>query len=73
MTYIAINRSDSRCGGCNRNADPHESAHVMEHMEGEGCGATYAFVTSDYTGFEDRVAAMRPDLPFRALFGGESA
>lgn len=62
MTTLYINRSDSRCGACNKNADPHENAHVMERMEGEGCGAAFDSVSSHYFGIQEAVVAMRPDL-----------
>ena len=66
MTTLYINRSDSRCGKCNRNADPIEKAHRMSRMEGEGCGARFTSVSSHYYGDEIKRAtrAMRPDLPW---------
>jgi hypothetical protein len=67
MATLFINRNDSRCGACNRNADPFESAHLNETMYGEGCGATYDAVSSDYSGVPglyERIREMRPDLPF---------
>ena len=60
--YIDI--SSSRCGACGRNADPHESAHLNANMDGEGCGAVYTGLASNYVGFEERLVAMRPDLPW---------
>lgn len=64
---LHINRSDSRCGACGKNADPAENAHTMTTMHGVGCGATYVAVSSNYFGMEDRVRAMRPDLPFQSF------
>ena len=63
---LFINFSDSRCGSCKRNADPGEGAHTMATMKGEGCGATFTAVSTNYTGsrMEARVREMRPDLPF---------
>jgi hypothetical protein len=67
MSTLYINRSDSRCGACNKNADPAEPAHFMKHMHGDGCGATYHAVSSDYSGSPElvaRIKEMRPDLPY---------
>ena len=73
MVTLYINPSDSRCGACNRNADPYEPAHLMEKMRGEGCGATYTAVSSHYVnvaGLDERIKEMRPDLPFIDRWGG---
>lgn len=70
MSTLFINRSDSRCGACNRNADPHEPGHHMVTMRGEGCGVEYDAVSTDYFDFEglhDRIREMRPDLPFGGI------
>lgn len=67
---LYINKSDSRCGACDKGADPYELTHdtllgwaaVNDRMK--GCGATFTAVSSDYfhiTG--DELSAMRPDLP----------
>lgn len=67
MTTLFINRSDSRCGECGKNADPNESSHAMLVMRGEGCGAVFDAVSTHYWDFEGlyaSVRAMRPDLPF---------
>lgn len=73
MATLLINISSSRCGACGKNADPNEDAHLNENMAGEGCGAVYTGLASDYYGFEDRLKAMRPDLPWVGLVGiGES-
>lgn len=66
MTTLYINRSDSRCGKCGRNADPIEKAHRMGRMIGEGCGAKYTSVSSHYYGEDIKrvTCAMRPDLPW---------
>lgn len=67
MATLYINPSSSRCGKCNRNADPKETHHEMLGMVGTGCGAEFTSVSSDYSDFEglyDRVRAMRPDLEF---------
>lgn len=71
MATLYIDRSYSNCGACGRNADPNEKAHVMESMVGEGCGATFTAVSSNYTdhdGLYDRIKEMRPDLPFEGGF-----
>ena len=38
----------SRCGACNGNADPNETHHINEYMQGEGCGAEYTNVVEDF-------------------------
>lgn len=62
---IEVGTWNSRCSACGRNADPYETAHVMETMRGEGCGATYTAITSMYLqrGIAARLREMRPDLP----------
>lgn len=65
---LIIGRSDSHCGVCNRDADPHERAHTrrLGYTPGEGCGAVWTHVTSAYVGddIEAAIKAMRPDLIF---------
>lgn len=50
----------SACGNCLGNADLHEESHVMETMEGEGCGVTWKYVASDMPGKD--YSGVRPDL-----------
>ena len=66
MTVLYINRSDSRCGKCDRNADPVEKYHRMGRMVGEGCGVRFTSLSSHYSGdgIERAARAMRPDLPW---------
>ena len=66
MTTLFINISDSRCGNCGKDADPYAEAHdrKLGWNPGEGCGAVFTHLSSDYVGFEDRVRKMRPDLIF---------
>lgn len=66
MVRLIINRSDSRCGGCGKSADPHEDAHyrVLGYRPGEGCGETFTSVSSDYFGMDEAIKSFRPDLPF---------
>ena len=66
MTVLFINRSDSRCGKCDRNADPVEKYHRMGRMVGEGCGVRFTSLSSHYSGdgIERAARAMRPDLPW---------
>jgi hypothetical protein len=63
VATLHIGRTSSRCGACGKNADPTEAAHVMETMVGPGCGAVFVAVAASYSGSEDDVQAMRPDLP----------
>ena len=73
MATLYINRSDSRCGACNKGADPYEESHITllgwyavnDNMK--GCGAVFDSVSSDYNDFGslyDRIEEIRPDLPF---------
>ena len=71
MATLYINKSESRCGNCDKGCDPYEESHITllgwsavnDNMK--GCGATYDSVSSDYAGMPDLVKAikeMRPDL-----------
>ncbi len=68
---LYINRSDSRCGACNRGADPRETGHFTRlgwnvRQSNSGCHALFVAVSSDYLLDEDFIAAIRrlqPDLP----------
>lgn len=65
MTTLIVGKWFSKCENCGRNADPHEKSHQNVTMQGDGCGATYTHVASEYFGFpglEDRIKEMRPDL-----------
>jgi len=67
---LVINLSDSKCGNCGKSCNPEAKTHDinygydMEVNGTKGCGCRYEYVTSDYTGMEDRVKEMRPDLKF---------
>lgn len=72
MSTLYINRSESRCGACNKGCDPYEESHitlvgwfaVSDKML--GCGAVFDSVSSDYrwTEIEKDFKQMRPDLPW---------
>lgn len=72
MTQLIVGPSQSRCGACGKNADPYESAHDMDRMLGDGCGATFTEVTTNYldANLEEATKALRPDLPFVSLLEG---
>ena len=61
---LYVNRSESRCGSCHKNADPYEEYHNSAFLEGEGCGVKYKYVASDYVGWglQEWAADVRPDL-----------
>ena len=63
---LYINRSESRCGACNRSALPGDTRHETPcgWDRHPGCGALFVAVSTDYAGTEAVVQAMRPDLPF---------
>lgn len=65
MTTLFIDTDRSYCGACNKNADPNETHHVMEVMQGDGCGAEFTELSSHYMDFEGlhrSIRKMRPDL-----------
>lgn len=72
---LIINRSDSRCGNCGRNANPNDLHHDEVNDWGrisEGCHQRYVLLASDYYGpewFYDRLKAMRPDLAWVDRWG----
>ena len=61
MSYIRINRSDSRCDACGRGADMYETGHYTIREYGEengqpGCGVEWDGVTSDYLNIPEQIA-----------------
>ncbi len=73
MATLFINKSESRCGECNKGCDPYEESHITllgwhavnDNMK--GCGAIFTEVSSDYINFpglDVAIQEMRPDLPF---------
>lgn len=73
MVTLYINKSESRCGGCDKGADPYEESHITLlgwhaiNDKMKGCGAEYTDVSSDYFGFpglDEEIQKMRPDLPY---------
>ena len=65
---LVVGSWSSKCSHCGGNADPVEQLHDMVNMEGEGCGARFVAITSEYSGeAEEVVKQMRPDLPFEAI------
>jgi hypothetical protein len=81
MATLYINKSESRCGACDKGADPYEESHITltgwfainDNMK--GCGAEFDALSTDYVGFpglEQEIQLMRPDLPYlgeRAFHG----
>jgi hypothetical protein len=70
---LYINKSESRCGYCDKGADPYEEYHetllgwfaTNDYMK--GCGARFDSVGTDYVNFpglKENIMEMRPDLPF---------
>lgn len=72
MVTLYINKSESRCGGCNHGADPYEESHITlvgwyaVNDKMKGCGAEFTSLSSDYNTslLGKRVQEMRPDLPY---------
>lgn len=52
MARLILNRSDSRCGNCNKSADPNEQGHftILGYKDNgsPGCGELWDSVESDY-------------------------
>lgn len=70
---IVIGRTFSHCGNCGKDASPHEKAHetVIGYGEhGPGCRTIYKYVTSDYSGEENKQACIRirPDLEWIDMY-----
>lgn len=73
MSTLYINKSDSRCGACNKGCDPYEESHITllgwfatnDNMK--GCGVEFTSVSTDYQnweGLDEAIKLMRPDLPY---------
>lgn len=64
---LIINRNDSKCGNCQGSCNPDEKRHDTKLGYGDtngepGCRAYWQYVSSEYTGMEERLKEMRPDL-----------
>lgn len=67
---LFINLSDSRCGACGKNADPHQTTHDTQlgwaRPQPAGCGVRWTHVSSYYPDMDGflyaRIRSMRPDL-----------
>lgn len=66
---LIINRNSSTCGNCGYSADPYEKTHehILGLTPGIGCGIEWYFSSSMYTGMQEGVEEMRPDLQWRGL------
>ena len=73
MATLYINKSESRCGACNKGCDPYEESHITllgwfaTNDKMQGCGAIFDSLSTDYIGFpglEEAIKEMRPDLPY---------
>lgn len=65
---LYVNRSDSRCGNCDRPATFRETTHATLLGYGPdngqpGCGVQWEFLDTDYMNLD--VSHTRPDLPPR--------
>jgi len=61
---LYVNKSESRCGNCNKSCSPYELQHDQVYGPGEGCGIVWKYIDSDYMGLRINAwaAKMRPDL-----------
>lgn len=64
---LIINRNDSKCGNCGRDCDFNEKRHdtLLGYDDDNGkpgCRYLWKYVASDYTGMDERLKKMRPDL-----------
>lgn len=82
MAVLYINKSESRCGACNKGADPDEESHITllgwaaVNDKMKGCGAEFDALSTDYMGFpglEEEIQKMRPDLPYLGEKFGKNA
>jgi hypothetical protein len=73
MATLYINKSESRCGACDKGCDPYEESHITllgwhaYNDKMQGCGAEFDSLSSDYYGWtelEEAIKEMRPDLPW---------
>jgi hypothetical protein len=62
---LYIDTWHSTCGACGKNADPAEDSHLNISMRGEGCGAVYVAVSSNYYGLD--LSEFHPELPHYEL------
>lgn len=69
MATLMVDRNRTTCSACKTGAELAEVAHETrldygEH-DGKGCGARFTSIMAVFSapGFDERVAAMRPDLP----------
>jgi hypothetical protein len=78
---IVIGRSSSSCGACGRDANPHDKSHDVvvgyfaanlpeDSPERIGCHTEFEYVTSDYSGEDQKQACMemRPDLEWIDMY-----
>jgi hypothetical protein len=70
---LLIGRNESSCNACGGAADLNARSHDVLLGYGPsngqpGCGVTWTHVAATYTGTEDAVRQMRPDLEFVQLF-----
>ncbi|AXH49274.1 hypothetical protein HWB76_gp128 [Streptomyces phage Blueeyedbeauty] len=59
MAQLIMNRTDSRCGNCNKPADLYESGHhtILGYTENgqPGCGEEWDSVSSDYVNMPEQM------------------
>lgn len=70
MATLIIDTWSSHCSNCGSDSvDPTETHHFTSYQsytqpQRAGCGELYTETSSNYTGLEDNIRAMRPDLPY---------
>lgn len=73
---LVIDTSWSYCGACGRGAYPNQQAHIdvagWRPKKGDGCGARWEYVTSNYAGENIKRACLevRPDLEWMDMYPG---
>ncbi|QGH79464.1 hypothetical protein SEA_LIMPID_156 [Streptomyces phage Limpid] len=67
MARLIINRTDSRCGECNKSASPHEMGHftVYGYVDNgsPGCGELWDSVESDYINLPKQMTEWHFNMP----------
>jgi hypothetical protein len=76
VAVLIVDPYRSKCGECNRGADPYAESHeyILEYSDDNGkagCGAVWTHISSNYAdleGLHESVRKMRPDLEWKGGF-----
>ena len=70
---LYIDTWSSECGNCGKSCDPDEKTHSKIYGYGAdngkpGCGIRWKYLASHYTGMDEQLKQMRPDLEFIGFY-----